>query len=105
MTELAPSKPGSPQHGVDSRGRSIGQLKTELRGDLDWIVMKALEKDRRRRYQSARELGEDLQRYLNNEAVEACPPSVLYRALKIRQSAPCNSDGVFVDCDLRLSVV
>jgi WD40 repeat protein len=54
-----------------------------LRGELDWIVMKALEKDRTRRYQSARELAEDVRRYLGNEAVQACPPSKPYRLRKL----------------------
>jgi len=59
------------------------KLKLLLRGDLDWIVMKALEKDRNRRYQTANGLGMDIQRYLKNEAVEARPPSRLYRLQKL----------------------
>jgi serine/threonine protein kinase len=54
-----------------------------LRGDLDWIVMKALEKDRRRRYATANGLAFDIQRYLNNEPVLARPPSRLYRFQKL----------------------
>jgi serine/threonine protein kinase len=54
-----------------------------LRGDLDWIVMKALEKDRRRRYETANGLAMDIQRYLNNEPVVARPPSRLYRFQKL----------------------
>ncbi|HEU5397185.1 MAG TPA: serine/threonine-protein kinase, partial [Verrucomicrobiae bacterium] len=54
-----------------------------LKGDLDWIVMKALEKDRRRRYETANGLAMDVQRYLNNEAVAARPPSRLYRLEKL----------------------
>ncbi len=57
-------------------------LSNEIRGELDWIVMKALEKDRTRRYESANELAKDVQRYLDDEAVEACPPSALYRCRK-----------------------
>jgi WD40 repeat protein/serine/threonine protein kinase len=53
-----------------------------LRGELDWIVMKALEKDRNRRYESASALAADVQRYLNDEPVEACPPSAWYRFRK-----------------------
>ncbi len=49
------------------------------RGELDWIVMKALEKDRTRRYESASGLARDLQRYLSGDTVEACPPSASYR--------------------------
>lgn len=50
-----------------------------LRHELDWIVLKALEKDRNRRYESASDMARDLQRYLNDEPVEACPPSAGYR--------------------------
>ena len=53
-----------------------------VRGELDWIVMKALEKDRNRRYESANGLGRDVQRYLNDEPVQACPPSAGYRLRK-----------------------
>jgi serine/threonine protein kinase len=52
------------------------------RGELDWIVMKALEKDRARRYETANGLARDLQRYLNGDTVEACPPSARYRLAK-----------------------
>ncbi|QEG38879.1 serine/threonine-protein kinase [Roseimaritima ulvae] len=55
---------------------------SQLSGELDWIVLKALEKDRERRYQSASDLAADLRRYLNHEAVHACPPSKLYRCKK-----------------------
>ena len=54
-----------------------------LRGDLDWIVMKALEKDRRRRYETANGLAMDIHRYLNNEPVVARPPSRIYRFQKL----------------------
>jgi non-specific serine/threonine protein kinase/serine/threonine-protein kinase len=57
-------------------------LMRELRGDLDWITMRALEKDRTRRYASPNELAADLARYLNHEPVSAGPPSTLYRARK-----------------------
>jgi serine/threonine protein kinase/predicted negative regulator of RcsB-dependent stress response len=53
-----------------------------IQGDLDWIVMKTLEKDRTRRYESANGLARDIQRYLVDEAVEARPPSVAYRFRK-----------------------
>ncbi len=55
------------------------QLDRTVRGELDWIVMKALEKDRRRRYETANDFAADVTRYLSNQAVEACPPSVWYR--------------------------
>ncbi len=54
-----------------------------VRGELDWIVMMALEKDRARRYETANGLAADLRRYLDDEPVQACPPSVWYRFGKI----------------------
>ena len=54
-----------------------------VRGELDWIVMKALEKDRNRRYETASALAADVQRYLDDEPVLACPPSALYRLLDL----------------------
>jgi serine/threonine protein kinase/tetratricopeptide (TPR) repeat protein len=59
------------------------KLISALRGDLDWIVMKALEKDRRRRYETANGLAMDIQRYLTSEPVVARPPSRLYRFQKL----------------------
>src|SRR5271163_1553387 len=56
-----------------------GRLTKEVRGELDWIVMKCLEKDRTRRYEAASGLARDLEHYLRDEAVEACPPSAGYR--------------------------
>ncbi|HMO65840.1 MAG TPA: serine/threonine-protein kinase, partial [Verrucomicrobiota bacterium] len=61
------------------------RLGTLLRGDLDWIVMKALEKDRARRYETANGLAADIQRHLNNEPVVARPPSAAYRIQKLAQ--------------------
>jgi Flp pilus assembly protein TadD len=55
---------------------------TTLRGDLDWIVMKALEKDRKRRYDTAADLASDVQRYLDQQPVVARPPSQWYRFRK-----------------------
>jgi serine/threonine protein kinase/Tfp pilus assembly protein PilF len=59
------------------------QLRKLVCGELDWIVMKALEKDRTRRYQTANGLARDLERYLVDEPVEACPPSAAYRLRKL----------------------
>src|SRR5208282_2745064 len=53
-----------------------------VRGELDWIVMKCLEKDRSRRYETANGLARDLERHLADEPVEACPPSAGYRLKK-----------------------
>src|SRR5205807_385470 len=55
------------------------RLAALLRGELDWVVMKCLEKDRNRRYETANSLARDLQRYLADEPVEARPPSAGYR--------------------------
>jgi serine/threonine protein kinase/WD40 repeat protein len=65
-----------------NRGLEPTKLRGLVRGELDWIVMKALEKDRRRRYETANGLARDIQRYLNDEAVEACPPSAVYQLRK-----------------------
>jgi len=60
-----------------------GRLTSVLRGDLDWIVLKALEKDRTRRYATANDLAQDVRRYLDNEAILARPPSAAYRFQKL----------------------
>src|SRR5262249_5737870 len=57
-------------------------LSQHLRGELGWIVMRALEKDRNRRYESASAFAADVQRYLSDEPVLACPPSAGYRLRK-----------------------
>jgi non-specific serine/threonine protein kinase/serine/threonine-protein kinase len=61
-----------------NRRTDSATLVRSLRGDLDWITMRALEKDPERRYASPSELGDDLRRHLGNEPVEAGPPSALY---------------------------
>jgi serine/threonine protein kinase/Flp pilus assembly protein TadD len=65
-----------------NRGMEPGRLAAQVRGELDWIVMKALEKDRSRRYETANGFAMDVQRYLNDEPVLACPPSAGYRFRK-----------------------
>ncbi len=67
------------------RGMQPMQLHHLVRGELDWIVMKAIEKDRNRRYQTANAFAADIQRYLKNESVAACPPSTSYRLRKFSQ--------------------
>lgn len=64
------------------RAVSPEKLKHQVQGDLDWIVMKALEKDRNRRYVSPISLLEDISNYINNEPIEARPPTFGYRARK-----------------------
>lgn len=65
-----------------NRQSNLKKLSQLCRGDLDWIAMKALEKDRARRYETASDLARDVQRYLHDEPVEACPPSAMYRFRK-----------------------
>jgi serine/threonine protein kinase len=68
----------------DARGKSkIKSQKSKIAADLDWIVMKALEKERARRYETANGLAMDLQRYLNDEPVVARPPTGVYRFRKL----------------------
>ena len=67
---------------AEARGTEPGQLVTLLKGDLDWITLKALEKDRERRYGTPSALGTDLERYLENRPVEARPASAVYRLRK-----------------------
>ena len=62
-----------------AHGMDIARLGRMVRGDLDWIVMKAMEKGRARRYETASAMGEDVTRYLASEPVVARPPSALYR--------------------------
>jgi tetratricopeptide (TPR) repeat protein len=68
-----------------------GKLTKLVRGELDWIVMKTLEKDRNRRYETASAFAADVQHYLNDEPVEACPPSAWYR---FRQFARRNTGAL-----------
>jgi serine/threonine protein kinase len=74
------------------------RLTKQVRGELDWVVMKALEKDRTRRYETANALARDLQRYLDGDAVEAGPPSMAYRLHKLarRHRAALATAGAFV---------
>jgi serine/threonine protein kinase/tetratricopeptide (TPR) repeat protein len=89
IKEEEPSKPSTKLSGSGSlpsvaaqRSLEPAQLTRLVRGDLDWIVMKALEKERSRRYETANGLARDLQRYLTDEVVEARPPSTTYRLRK-----------------------
>ena len=91
VLEQEPERPSSRvstlKAGVDStvvvqKGQESKVLAKQLSSEVDWIVMKALEKDRTRRYDTANGLAADVQRYLDGEAVQACPPSVVYRLRK-----------------------
>lgn len=66
-----------------ARKTEPAKLSALIRGELDWIVMKSLEKDRARRYETVNGLAKDVQRHLSGEAVEACPPSLTYRVSKL----------------------
>ena len=89
IREEEPERPSTRLSSADTlpsiaanRGIEPARLSRTLRGELDWIVMKALEKDRNRRYETANGIALDLQRYLADEPVQACPPSAEYRLRK-----------------------
>jgi serine/threonine protein kinase/Flp pilus assembly protein TadD len=90
IREDEPPKPSTRLSGLgttlptvtDNRQTDARKLNRSLRGELDWIVMKALEKDRRRRYETAGGLARDVGRYLAGDPVEAGPPSGWYRLRK-----------------------
>jgi tetratricopeptide (TPR) repeat protein len=67
---------------ADTRATDVRTLPGALRGDLDWIVLRAIEKDRDRRYESAEALAADIRRHLEGEEVLAAPPSGAYRMRK-----------------------
>jgi eukaryotic-like serine/threonine-protein kinase len=67
---------------AERRNTDVTSLAKDLRGDLEWVTMKAMEKDRTRRYASCSELAADIDRHLKNEPVSACPPSAGYRVRK-----------------------
>jgi len=81
--KLSNLTPAERANAADSLQVESSRLVSLLKGDLDWIVMKALEKDRRRRYETANSLAIDIERYLDHEAVEARPPSWVYRLQKL----------------------
>ncbi|WP_146451664.1 serine/threonine-protein kinase [Bythopirellula polymerisocia] len=93
ICEEVPPRPStrlSTLHAVESTLKTSSPKETkhvelELRDELDWIVMKALEKDRKRRYESASAMAADVQRYLQDEPVEACPPAKLYLLKKFTE--------------------
>src|SRR5207247_10394565 len=91
-----------------AKRRHIERLKLVhlLRGDLDWIVMKALEKDRTRRYETANGLARDVERYLADEPVVARPPGNLYRFQKlVRRNKLAFAAGAGISTVLLLGVV
>jgi serine/threonine protein kinase len=89
IREEEPPRPSQRLSSSDTLPNLAANRKTEparlsrmFKGELDWVVMKALEKDRTRRYETANGLARDIQRYLANEMVEARPPSTVYRLRK-----------------------
>jgi serine/threonine protein kinase/tetratricopeptide (TPR) repeat protein len=80
-----------------TRGTEPARLTRLVRGDLDWVVMKALEKDRARRYETANGFARDVQRYLEGDPVEAGPPSTAYQLRKLvrKHRAPLATAGAF----------
>src|SRR5262249_27567514 len=89
IREEEPPKPSTRLSSTEQLPSVAAQRQTEpakltklVRGELDWIVVKALEKDRNRRYEPANGFAMDVQRYLADEPVQACPPSAAYRLRK-----------------------
>ncbi len=91
IREQDPPRPSAKVGTLGDRGAGVararrtipGKLTSQLRGDLDWITMRALEKDRTRRYGSPSELAADVRRHLRHEPVQAGPPSAAYRIRKL----------------------
>jgi len=90
IREETPPRPSTRLSTLGEESQELGlqrrttahRLSSQLRGDLDWITMKALDKDRGRRYSSAAEMSADIERYLRHEPVSAGPPSAAYRCSK-----------------------
>ena len=101
IREVDPPKPstrlstvGESSTGLAQKRRAeLSTLLRQLRGDIDWITMKALEKDRTRRYGTPSEIAADVQRFLQHQPIVACPPSTLY---KVRKFVRRNRMGVSV---------
>ncbi len=107
IREQEPSKPStklSTAEGLPTlaanRGTEPAKLTKLMRGELDWIVMKALDKDRNRRYETANGFAMDVERYLADEPVQACPPSGWYRFRKFtrRNKTPLAAAGLLLFC-------
>jgi serine/threonine protein kinase/tetratricopeptide (TPR) repeat protein len=99
-TRLSESKDTLPAVAAQ-RHMEPARLTRLVRGELDWIVMKALDKDRSRRYETANGLARDVQHYLADEPVQACPPSAWYR---VRKFARRNKAGLAVAAGAFLAV-
>ncbi len=86
---------GAERRIAEERGTSTAVLARRLRGDLDWITLRALARERERRYGSAGELGDEIGRYLRREPVHAGPPGAWYRVRRFvsRHRAACGAAG------------
>jgi tetratricopeptide (TPR) repeat protein/tRNA A-37 threonylcarbamoyl transferase component Bud32 len=109
IKEVEPPRPSTKLSGsgtlpsiAQARHTDPQKLITLMRGELDWIVLKCLEKDRGRRYQTANGLARDVERYLADEIVEARPPSAGYRVWKLLRR---NKSKVAVTVALALSLL
>jgi serine/threonine protein kinase/tetratricopeptide (TPR) repeat protein len=109
VCEEEPPKPSTRLSSTDqlaaiaiNRACECNKLSGQVKGELDWIVMKALEKDRNRRYSTASSLALDLERHLADEPVEACPPSPMYR---FRKFASRNRALLATGCAVALAVM
>jgi tetratricopeptide (TPR) repeat protein len=113
IREEEPQKPSTRLSTTDelpsisaNRGLEPNKLSALVRGELDWIVMKALEKDRNRRYETANGFALDIQRYLADEPVQACPPSAAYRLRKlVRRNKAALTAGTLVVAALVIGTV
>ena len=110
-------EPPKPSTRISTLGQAASTVSTQrksdpkrlsqlIRGELDWIVMKCLEKDRSRRYETANGLAMDVQRYLHDEPVLACPPSAVYRLQKFaRRNKAAFVIGATIGAALLIAVV
>jgi serine/threonine protein kinase/Flp pilus assembly protein TadD len=105
-TRLSTMAVGELKRAAERRRSDAPRLIHVVRGDLDWIVMKCLEKERVRRYETANGLATDIERYLRNEPVAARPPSGLYRFQKlVRRHRVVAASAVAIAAVLILGVV
>jgi non-specific serine/threonine protein kinase/serine/threonine-protein kinase len=110
LREKDPPRPSTKVSSLGERTTEVAQnrrteprrLASQLKGDLDWIVMRSLEKDRNRRYATPQELSQDIGRHLSHEPVLAGPPNVVYRAKKFIRR---HRVGVGVAATMGLAVV
>jgi WD40 repeat protein/serine/threonine protein kinase/tetratricopeptide (TPR) repeat protein len=113
IREEEPQKPSTRISTAEAAPSIAAQRHTEpaklarlVRGELDWIVMKALEKDRNRRYETANGLARDIAHYLHDEAVVACPPSTGYRLRKFaRRNKALLATGLVVSAAVLATVI